>query len=148
MGINTISIGQQLGITQRRVEYIVSQDLKPNKNGLRDFQQRALAKHFPAAETLASKLLGLVDKGADHYQQFAGTAKYEQAPTLREIVYAFEKLAEHVVYPKQEEKRTEVKRTSLNIDLKDPTALKELFAAMRGDPPATTIEAEVIKKED
>lgn len=135
MGVSTTSIAKQLGITTRRVEYILKDDLATNKNGLRDLQQATLAKHHPIANATADKMLKAMDKGVDLYEQFAGTPDYEQGPTLREVAYSYGMLAEHVLYPNHEEAPPPV-RTSVNIDLKDPEAVKALFAVMRGEPPA------------
>lgn len=123
---------------------MINQEIRSNKDGLRDFQQQALLEHFPTAKALADRMLGLMGKGADLYDKFAGTPEYEQGPTLREVVYAYEKLAENVIYPKEEEFH-EVRRTTVNIDLKDPEAMKSLFAAMRGEPAQKVIE---LKKEE
>jgi hypothetical protein len=138
-GISKSSIANQLGISARRVQQIINGDLKHNKNGLRDIQQAVLAKHHPAGVKTLEKAYRAIDKGMDLYMELAGTEGYEKGPTLREVVAGADMLAERVVYPNTEE-APEIKRTSLNIDLKDPAALRELFRIMRGEPEQKTID--------
>jgi hypothetical protein len=147
LGVTEVSIAEQLGISRARVMTIIKDDLKTNKNGLRDLQQKALAEHFPHAKALAGRLIGLLDKGATLYDKFAGTPRYEQGPTLREVTYAYEAVAKHIVYPNPFDAPKTSLRSNFHINLKDPAALKELFAAMRGDKEVKTIEATLVKEE-
>jgi hypothetical protein len=128
-GVGDASIAKQLGISTRHARALV-QDAR--ENGMMERQKAALEEHFHPAKEVAEKMIKAMDKGANLYDKFAGTEFYERGPTLREVAYTYSVLAEHVLYPNADHP-PEVSRTRLNIDLKDPAAVRELFAIMRGD---------------
>jgi|SRR5882672_1386700 len=131
-GINQGSIAKQLGISKRYAQRILSES---RHNGLQERQRSAMEEHFAPAKEVAEKMIKAMDKGADLYDKFAGTEDYERGPTLREVAYTYHVLSENVLYPNVLRPPAEAGRTRLNIDLKDPAAVRELFAIMRGDEP-------------
>jgi len=128
-GVGDASIAQQLGVSTRHAKQMVQE---ARENGMMERQKAALEEHFHPAKDVATKMIKAMDKGANLYDKFAGTEDYARGPTLREVAYTYSILAENVLYPNPDHP-PETTRTRLNIDLKDPAAVRELFAIMRGD---------------
>src|SRR6266481_5661751 len=96
-GMSDREVGQALSppISPRRVQQIKKHFIKPNKEGLKDLQEKAIAKHFPQTEEVTGRALAMIDKGLSIYDEWADDPKMAHlAPRLHDVVAAYHRLGE------------------------------------------------------
>jgi hypothetical protein len=126
-GLSTERIASWLKMGEAAVKKVVSRKIKYNIDGLKDVWLQARESQAQLAVDTAHEALLAMKRGVEK----PDCPPHHAAAVWREINNALRYFAPEAVV--EERKRV------FSIDLKDPVAVRELFAAMRGDKPTIAL---------